>query len=133
MFNLSFVAKKQDVRQIVLKKWEKCLKEEKEMTLVPPYPDKPEDVLRKLGDYIKDAIRLSWKMVTQAPPLGLEYSQLKFNPKYHTLTRLQNNNGSSKQGQYESIVYLWPGLKENEGRVVFPGEVLCIQSTTFNL
>lgn len=116
-----------------MKKWDECLKEEKEMKLVPPFPDKPEDVLTKLDDYIKDCIRLSWKMVTQAPPLGLENSQLKFNPKYHTLTRLQNNNESSIQGQYESIVYLWPGLKENEGRVIFPGEVLCIQSTTFNI
>ena len=112
---------------MVLKRWKKCLQKEKEMTLlVPPFPDKPEDVLTKLGDYIKDAIRLSWRMVTQAPPLSLEYSQLKFNQKYHTLTSLQNNNGSSKQEQYESIVYLWPGLIENEGRVIFPGEVLCI-------
>lgn len=111
---------------MVLKRWEKCLKEETEMALVPPFPDKPEDLLSELGDYIKTSIRLSWKMVTQAPPLGLEYRKLKFSPKYHTSTRLQNNSEGTGQGQYKKVVYLWPGLMENEQRVIFRGEVLCI-------
>ena len=93
------------------------------MPLLPPFC---EEVIQNLDDYIKACNRMAWKLVTQLPPLQLDYSSTKFNKRMHRLTRLHNNNESTEHRHSESIVcYLWPALVERGGRVIFPGEVLC--------
>lgn len=112
-----------DVKQVISGRWTKCLQEEQEMPLLPPFS---EEVITEVDDYIKACVRLSWKIVTQVPPLRLEYSSSKFNKRIHSRTRLYYNNERSEQGQSENIAcYLWPALVEHGGKVIFPGEVLC--------
>ena len=86
-------------------------------------PASSQEVLPQLTDYIQACIRLTWRMVTQVPPLQLEYKAVKFDKDIHKLTRFQCNTGYSPS---ENIAcYLWPALLEAGGRIIFPGEVLC--------
>ena len=83
-------------------------------------------------EYIKASIRLTWRMVTQTPPLRLEYQSLylqqchkkmgyHMSPEVRTLVK-----GTPDQHQEEEIAcYLWPGLFDGEGRCIRKGEVLC--------
>lgn len=108
---------------MVLERWAKCFNEEKERSLLP---ELCEEVLPELDDYVKACIRLSWRMVTQVPPMHLEYSSSRFNKKLHKLTRLSYNTESNELHTSENIAcYLWPALLEQGGRVIFHGEVLC--------
>ena len=83
-------------------------------------------------EYIKASIQLTWRMVTQTPPLSLEYQSLYLqqchkkmgcymSPEVRTLVK-----GTPDQHQEEEIAcYLWPGLFDGEGRCIRKGEVLC--------
>ena len=83
-------------------------------------------------EYIKASIRLTWRMVTQTPPLRLEYQSLylqqchkkmgyHISPEVRTLVK-----GTPDQHQEEEIAcYLWPGLFDGDGRCIQKGEVLC--------
>ena len=78
-------------------------------------------------EYIKASIRLTWRMVTQTPPLKLQYLQQchkKINdtsPEVRTLVK-----GTPDQHQEEETAcYLWPGLFDGDGRCIHKGEVLC--------
>ena len=79
-------------------------------------------------------------MVTQVPPLQLEYKAGKFDKNIHKLTRLQCSTEHSRCddqrfGEFpgENVAcYLWPALLEAGGRIIFPGEVLCkVESANF--
>lgn len=97
----------------------KCQQEESEMRLLPE-PELSEKVISELDDYIKACIRLCWRLVTQLPPLQLEYSCLKFNKQKHRITRFFYN----LEGP-DIACYLWPALLEQGGRVISPAEVIC--------
>ena len=96
-------------------------------------PAPSEDVLTQLGDYIKECIRLTWRMVTQIPPMQLEYRAVQFDKDIHKRTRFQyHSEYCSREDQlYGQVIseniacYLWPALLEAGGRIIFPGEVLC--------
>lgn len=72
-------------------------------------------------------------MVTQVPPLQLEYKAVKFDKNIHKVTRFQLSNEHSRCddqrfGEFSSennACYLWPALLEAGGRIIFPGEVFC--------
>ena len=72
-------------------------------------------------------------MVTQLPPMVLEYKSSKFNKDIHKKLGYRDSfklpakmHSSVQQNQEEDIVcYLWPGLKDGGGRLIRPGEVLC--------
>lgn len=72
-------------------------------------------------------------MVTQMPPLQLEYKPIKFDKDIHKLTRSQCNTEYSHsedqpcgQVHNENIAcYMWPALLEGGGRIISKGEVLC--------
>lgn len=86
-----------------------------------------------LDKYIRACLRLNWKMVTQVPPMKLEFHSFKFDKRIH------KNQGyrSSQQGgakphhaaeeeQEEEIeCYLWPGLQDGGGRKICEAEVIC--------
>ncbi|XP_078384751.1 uncharacterized protein LOC144667222, partial [Oculina patagonica] len=125
------------VKEIVWERWNKYLQEEK----TPLLPALSQDVLTQLTDYIKACLRLAWRMVTQVPPLQLEYKAVKFDKDIHKLTRFQCNTEYSScddqlfvQAPSENIAcYLWPALLEAGGRIIFPGEVLCkLESVNWN-
>ncbi|KAJ7353766.1 hypothetical protein OS493_032637 [Desmophyllum pertusum] len=83
--NLDFF--ENDVKEIVWEHWQKYLHEDGK----PLLPALSQDVLIELSDYIRACIRLTWRMVTQMPPLQLEYKSIKFDKDIHKLTRSQCN------------------------------------------
>lgn len=68
-------------------------------------------------------------MVTQLPPLRLEYHSTNFDhhihkkTAYHGATEKNSVNGESS-GE-EILCYLWPGLFDGGDRLIRPGQVLC--------
>nr|XP_058940338.1 uncharacterized protein LOC131768632 [Pocillopora verrucosa] len=114
-----------DVRKIVWERWTNCMSEREESFLPRP----SEDVLTQLGDYIKACIRLTWRMVTQVPPMQLEYGAVQFDKDLHKLARFQNRaefcRGADHLTGQIIACYLWPALLESGGRTIFLGEVMC--------
>ena len=92
-------------------------------------------LLQDLDKYIKACISLTWRMVTQVPPMKLEYHSSKFSKDIHKLIGYHNSSKvrprtrdrlSTQQGKdLEIACYLWPGLSDGGGRLIRPGEVLC--------
>ena len=82
--------------------------------------------------YISACIRLAWRMVTQIPPMQMEYKSLHLQ-NVHTKIGYHNSPamrtkvmGPSGQDHEEEIAcYLWPGLLDGGGRFIRAGEVLC--------
>ena len=106
-------------------RWTNCMSEREESFLPRP----SEDVLTQLGDYIKACIRLTWRVVTQVPPMQLEYGAVQFDKDLHKLARFQHRAEYSRGADHLSgqviACYLWPALLEAGDRIVFPGEVMC--------
>lgn len=120
------------MKEIVWERWSRYLQEEKTQLL--PAVSHAQEVLTQLSDYIKACIRLTWRMVTQVPPMQLEYKSLKFDKAVHKLARYQCNTDDQRfhKARSEHIAcYLWPALLEGGGRVIFPGEVLCKLESDF--
>lgn len=81
-----------------------------------------ERLLRDLTDYVKKLIKLTWRMVTQVPPLRLEYSAATFNNQYHKMAE-PDREGKEGKDREKPVCYLWPGLVDGGGRVISVGEV----------
>lgn len=88
-----------------------------------------QEVLVKLNSYIKECIRLTWRMVTELPPLRLEYHSLRFDHRIHKKTAYESttekNPGNEENSGDEILCYLWPGLLDGGDRLILPGQVLC--------
>ena len=88
-----------------------------------------QEVLLKLDSYIKACIRLTWRMVTQLPPLRLEYHSPRFDRHIHKKTACQDttekNPGNEERLGQEIFCYLWPGLFDGGDRLILQGQVLC--------
>ena len=74
-------------------------------------------------------MRLTWQMVTQLPPLRLEYHSPSFDHHIHKKTPYQNTTGKNPENEESSgeeiLCYLWPGLLDGGDRVILQGQVLC--------
>lgn len=109
-------------------KWNKWYEEDKSCLFTPSY-----QLLENLDQYIKACLRLSWRIVTQVPPMNLEYQTLKLDISihkklgYHDRFKERYKSLPSAQENQEDIAcYLWPGLQDGGGRVIRAGEVLCV-------
>lgn len=110
-------------------KWEKWCEKDKSCLFSPA-----RQLLKGLDDYVKACLRLSWRIVTQVPPMRLEYQTPKFNTIIHTKRGYYDDfNGQIKtvspaqETQEENIAfYLWPALRDGGGRVIKAGEVVCV-------
>lgn len=61
-------------------------------------------------------------MVTQVPPLRLEYQTFTYNRDCHKVVEPRADVGAERyRGQ--RVYYLWPGLVDGEGRIICTGEV----------
>lgn len=103
-------------------KWEEWCEKDRSCMFSPAW-----HLIKGLDKYIKACIRLTWRMVTQTPPLKLEYHCSKFNKDFHknVLKVSVRTPSSTQQEQDEEIAcYLWPGLQDGGGRRIRPGEVL---------
>lgn len=83
-------------------------------------------LVQGLDKYIKDSIRMTWRMVTQVPPMRLEFHSSKFNKDIHKNIGYLEKVNSRTSSNYEEIAcYLWPGLQDGGGRLIRAGEVIC--------
>ena len=122
----------QDVIQAAKWKWSRW--QEKEILVRNSQISHAVSQLHKplFQEYIKASIQLTWRMVTQTPPLRLEYHSSHLqryhkNMGYHMSPEVRMLvKGTPDQHQEEEIAcYLWPGLFDGEGRCIRKGEVLC--------
>lgn len=115
----------EDVKESVREQWKKLASKTERSFLPTP----SEDVLTRLGDYIKACIRLTWRIVTQVPPMQLEYKAVQFDNNLHKLARFQQRveyfRGAVQLSGKVIACYLWPALLEAGGRIIFPAEVMC--------
>lgn len=123
------------MKEIVWERWNSYLQEETKTRFLPAvHVSQAEEVLTQLSDYIKACIRLAWRMVTQVPPLQLEYKSMEFDKAIHKLARFQYTTDDQRFSEAlgnDIACYLWPALLEGGGRIIFPGEVLCKWETNF--
>jgi len=68
-------------------------------------------------------------MVTQLPPLRLEYHSARFDRHIHKKTAYQNTTEKNRDNEEslgeEILCYLWPGLHDGGDRLILQGQVLC--------
>ena len=79
-------------------------------------------LLKDVADYVKKLIELTWRMVTQVPPLKLEYHMATFDSQYHKMVG-SDHEGEDGKDYEKPVCYLWPGLVDGGGRVISVGEV----------
>ena len=107
-------------------KWLKWLDEE--ISCKFSYSD---HLLVQLSDYTMACIRLTWRIVTQVPPMQLEYhssvlKDIHKNTGHHDSAEMRSvGHPPNAQTTDEISCYLWPGLMDGGGRVIRAGEVLC--------
>lgn len=120
----------QDVVQFVWSKWGAWQVEDRRLQLSPTtYILHDPTVVA----YIKKCIRLAWRMLTQTPPMQIEYKSLYLQNAIHTKIgyhsspdMLTKETGPCGQDQREKIAcYLRPGLLDGGGIVIRAAEVLC--------
>ena len=61
-------------------------------------------------------------MVTQLPPMRIEYQTQQFNKDYHKIVEPQGVQ-SDKEYMGKEVYYLWPGLLDGGGRIISRGRV----------
>lgn len=119
----------QDVMHFAWNKWSAWQKEDRYLQLSPD-----RHIFRDstVVSYIKECTRLAWRMLTQIPPMQIEYKSLylqNIHTKigYHSSPdMLTKETGPSGEDQTEKIAcYLRPGLLDGGGRVIRAAEVLC--------
>ena len=84
------------------------------------------ELLNHLDDYLKACIELTWRMVTQVPPLTLEYRTFTYKRKSHKIVGSQDDAGDDRY-QCHKVYYLWPGLEDGGGRTIVKGEVALVE------
>lgn len=104
-----------DVCEYAWKIWNEWYEETSSFTLAPS-----QKVLTELirSGYIEACLRLAWRMVTQRPPLRLEYNSSIFD---HHIHKKANGDTSLE----EITCYLWPCLFDGGAKLICPGLVLC--------
>ena len=65
-------------------------------------------------------------MVSQVPPLEIEYKDNVFNPRTHVLSQAFSFN-AYKSDTRRDLIYLWPILQDCQGKVLVKGEVTLIK------
>ena len=78
---------------------------------------------RDLENYIKYCTKFAWLMVSQVPPLEIEYKDNIFNPRTHVLSQAFSFEADRSRTR-RIFCYLWPTLQDCQGKVLVKGEVV---------
>lgn len=89
-------------------------------------------VMYSLDEYINYCTKFAWCMVSQVPPLEIEYKNNVFNPRTHVLSQAFSFRGENwadhhrrhPKAQQTIMCYLWPTLQDCQGKVIVKGEVV---------
>ena len=125
-FKQNFPLLFQDVKAIIKIKWDSWRSQDKSLKM-----NYRRYVLddRKVDRYIRECIRIVWRMITQVPAMKIEYQSTHLKS-FHTKKGYYSGMRSTEGDPNEEIAYyLWPALIDGGGRLVRKAEVLC--KTTF--
>ena len=112
----------QDVKALIKVKWNSWRSQDKSLKM-----NYSRSVLddRKVDRYIKECIRIVWRMITQVPAMKIEYQSTHLRS-FHTKNGYYSGMRSTEGASNEEIAYyLWPALIDGGGRLVRKAEVLC--------
>ena len=118
------------VRKEVKRKWKEGGKKEE---MIPSY-DK--GLKRDLKSYIRYCTQFSWRIVTQVPPLRIDYESSTYSPSCHTESQafVSSHERATHTGfpaRKEIIYYFWPTLYDWENRVIGKGDVVLKESDIY--
>jgi len=65
----------------------------------------------ELNNYINESVKLCWLLLNHHPPFKLDYTSIRFDPKYHQRTERSNKQNDS------IIQYVWPSLIDTSDNV----------------
>ena len=114
----------QDVKKELKKRWK-----ENDKKLLPNYET---SLKNDLKGYMEYCTRFAWRIVTQVPPLNVDYKSSTFNSAYHnesqafSFSARQSSSESwvESQGRKQIKCYVWPTLFDSENRVIEKGDVV---------
>ena len=96
-----------------------------------PWKQKPQlivEFLKYFKEYTEKCITLTWRMVTQVPPLEIDNQSDAFNENHHEIARGKRPipyEFTRRDGPPEKIaIYVRPGLLESGGRVIHRAQVV---------
>lgn len=117
----------QEVKAIIKQKWESWRSKDKAVTIHHYSHIKQKSVLDdpKVVLYIRECIKIEWRMITQVPAMKIEYqsTQLRgFHTQKDCYGEMPSKGGDPKE---EIAYYLWPALFDGGNRLVRKAEVLC--------
>ncbi|XP_073229483.1 uncharacterized protein [Porites lutea] len=119
----------EDVKAIIQQKWDSWRSKDKAVTInyYILYTFRYGQVLDdpKVVWYIRECIKIVWRMITQVPAMKIEYqsTQLRY---FHTQKGCYRGMPSTGGDPKEEIAYyLWPALFDGGNRLVRKAEVLC--------
>lgn len=119
---IEFFLHQQTVKNEVQRKWKEGghqSKAKKTGLILPPLPSDEKN--RKFANYMDYCCRFSWRMVTQVPPLKLDYQSQHFDERSH-VPGFKSDKKRNSSSQIKC--FLWPTLLDCEKRVIVKGEVL---------
>lgn len=95
-------------------------------------PNYDKNLKNDLKSYIEYCTQFAWRMVTQVPPLKVDYKSSTFNPSYHTKSQAfaspvqQSTTGRWVDSRERKQIkcYVWPALFDADNRVIEKGEVV---------
>ena len=94
---------------------------------------------RELKSYIEYCTQFSWRIVTQVPPLKIDYKSSTYNPASHNESQAFSSSASrhtperwASRQERTNIVkcYVWPTLHDFDGRVIEKGDVVLADQST---
>lgn len=118
----------QDVKAIIQQKWDSWRSKDKAVMIhYYIYTFRNGRVLDdpKVLWYIRECIKIVWRMITQVPAMKIEYqsTQLKnFHTQKGCYRGMPSKGGDPKE---EIAYYLWPALFDGGKRLVRKADVLC--------
>lgn len=92
-----------------------------------------------LKPYIEYCSRFAWRIVTQVPPLKIDYKSTTYNPASHNESQAFSSSASqhpperwaSMQERSKPVkCYVWPTLHDFDGMVIEKGDVVLAEQST---
>ena len=120
------------IKKEIKEKWRK----HHEQNNLPSY-DK--SLKTELKPYIEYCTQFAWRIVTQVPPLKIDYNSSTYNPASHNESQAFSSSGSrhtserwaSMPGRTKLVkCYVWPTLHDFDSRVIEKGDVVLTYQST---
>ena len=120
------------IKKEIKGKWSQQCKE----TGLPSYDKSLKNELKR---YIEYCTRFAWRIVTQVPPLKIDYKSTTYNPASHNESQAFSSSASqhpperwASMQERPKIVkyYVWPTLHDFDGRVIEKGDVVLAEQST---